>query len=365
MLIPGMATNSPTLGKRTASSYLLAIAELLMLASCANMQVTDARGRAAQSAATAALAAQSAAIAATHFASCAMAPIASPGFQAPPQIAKKPGYLELRVSVADKSGGPISGIKEADFVAYSSGIPLPIAYFHASMEAPVTIGLLIDTSGSMYLKLPTVRSALVDFLAKSDPCDELFMFAFTWRPYLLQPLTTDHAAVASHLMTLRAFGQTSMYDAIFDGLQILQRARYARNALLVITDGIDNTSNTTLAQVTVLARQQDVPIYVIGIGEPSTDQQAASSLDDVERVDAKALNELANSAGGQAFIVPASGNGFADAVASIGGRLGRGYTVGVITPTSGNSSVRPIALAVMNHPDAVVTTHIMVKPPVP
>lgn len=359
--------------------YFLAIAAPIALASCASPQVADdPQEIAAHAAAAKALAAQSAAIASTHFASCSMAAKPSPQFHVPPQIALKPGYLELNVSVVDKSGGSISDLKEADFVAYASGIPLPIAYFHDSVEAPVTVGLLVDTSGSMEPKLPTVRSALVDFLTKSDPCDELFLFAFTWRPYMLQPPTTDHAAVASHLMTLRAFGQTSMYDAIFDGLQILQKARYARKALLVITDGMDNTSRTSLKQVTALARQQDVSIYVIGIGEPPTNRQASSSWDDANRVDAEALNKLANSAGGQAFIVPPTGSEFADAVESVEGRLGRVYTIGVITPISGTQSVHPIAMSsstppasesavrlfVANHPDAVVTTH-MVKQPLP
>jgi len=356
--------------------YFLAIVALSMLVGCASTQAMDAQEIAAHAAAAKALAAQSAAIAATHFTACSMVPGPSSPFEAPSKIATKPDYLELSASVTDKSGGPISGLRESDFVPYSSAMPLPIAYFHEDVAAPVTVGLLVDTSGSMEPKLPTVRSALVDFLTKSDPCDELFMFAFTWRPYLLQPLTTDHAAVASHLMALRAFGQTSLYDAIYDGLQILQKARYARKALLVITDGMDNTSTTTLKQVTALARQQDVPIYVIGIGKPFTGQRLVSSYGDPEWVDADALHQLANVAGGQAFIVQSTGNEFADAVVSVDRRLGRGYTIGVITPISGTPPVPPnaksipappasesaVGLIVTNRPGAVVTTHVIGPP---
>jgi Ca-activated chloride channel family protein len=359
--------------------YFLAVAVLRALAACSMPPTADdAQEIAAHAAAAKALAAQSATIAATHFAYCSTAATPSPPIQAPPQIASRPGYLEFSATVTDKSGVPISGLKETEFAASSSGMPVPIVYFHESSDAPLTIGLLVDTSGSMEPKLPTVRSALVDFLSKSNPCDELFLFAFTWRPYMLQPPTTDHAAVASHLMTLRAWGQTSMYDAIFDGLQILQKARYARRALLVITDGMDNTSRTTLAQVTALARQQAVPIYVIGIGRLFTGQQLVSSYGDAEWVDAKALDQLANVAGGQASIVPSTGNQFADAVESVEERLSRSYTIGVIISNSGTPSVHPVAISspappasestvrliVANHPNAFVTTQI-IEPPHP
>ncbi len=339
---------------------LLAFAALLQFASCSTQPV------ARNSETASAIRAQ---LAAFHFPRCTSPPTARAALLAPPKIAGEPGYRELKVSVTGPAGASIPALGEKDFVAESSGVPVPIVYFQKPADTPVSLGILVDSSGSMTRKLRHVHDVIAGFLAKSNPCDEIFLFAFTNRPFLMHPLTTDHAAVASALMTIRhPYGPTGVYDAIFDGLKILQHGRYSDRALLVITDGIDNVSVTTLNQVSALARQQQVPIYVIGIGNPST-PPTSSSFEAITDVDANVLNRLASSARGKAYIVPLKGDAFARAVASIDRRLGRDYTIGVLAPVSAqplppsapnlSANKSPpesgIRVAVVNHPGVVAT----------
>jgi hypothetical protein len=122
---------------------------------------------------------------------------------------------------------------------------------------------------------------------------------------------------------------------------------------LVLTDGIDNTSQATLKQVTAAARQYGVPIYVIGIGDPDPHGVPNSFFgSDLRYLDAKALNQLADAADGQAFIVSIQGNGLADAVASIEAHFNPAYTIGLVMPAAGTSSTPPPAATVASTPRA-------------
>ncbi len=246
---------------------------------------------------------------------------------------------------------------------------------------PVTLGILIDTSGSMETKLPVVTNVMTNFLTRISPCDEFFMFAFSSRPFMLQPLTINHYLVLSRLELLHAFGQTSLYDTILDGLLMVQHGHYARKALLVLTDGMDNTSQATLKEVTAVARQRGVPIYVIGIGDPDPHGilHSAFAGNDSKNLDVKALNRLADAAGGRAYIVSIESNGLDDAVAAIEAQFNPTYTIGLVMPAatppiastatspsvpttappSASAASEPLRLTVVGHPDAVVTTRII------
>jgi hypothetical protein len=172
----------------------------------------------------------------------------------------------------------------------------------------------------------------------------------------------------------------------------------------VLTDGMDNNSQTTLKQVTAAARQHGVPIYVIGIGDPDPHGMSHSAfVGDSKNLDVKALNQLADAAGGRAYIVSLESNGLADAVASIEAQFNLTYTIGLVMPAAATSSPPPATIAttpptntltppaakpasttsptppatsaaanpplrltIPGHPDAVVTTHVIsANPPRP
>jgi len=159
----------------------------------------------------------------TQAAQCAATTMPPAAYLAPPGIANKPGYIELNASVAGQFGSPIVGLKQADFSVDTSGTALPIAFLRENTRVPVSIGILVDSSGSMQPKLPTVKLALAEFIGDLGPSDQVFLIVFTFKPFLLQPLTTDHRAVVQSLSKLRAFGQTSIYDPIVSGVGYLAR----------------------------------------------------------------------------------------------------------------------------------------------
>jgi VWFA-related protein len=298
--------------------------------------------------------------------SSATAPTA-PVLLAPHEIASKPGYLELKALVANQSGNPIPGLKQADFIADTSGMRLPIVFLHENAQAPMSIGILIDTSGSMSPKLDTIKLKLGEFIDGLSSSDEVCLIAFSSRPRLLQPLTTDHQAIVQKLSLLSAFGQTSIYDSIIQAVLAVRGASTSK-AILLITDGMDNASRARERDAVASLKETGVRMYAIGIGD--TNVTAASmplwfGADD--SVDAKGLQDMARDAGGEAFIVPPmaedDGKGFSSAVNAVSGMLGDSYSVGVVVPP--RTAASTLRLAIANHPDAVVTTRIVNSPPPP
>lgn len=290
---------------------------------------------------------------------------------APKDLAAKPGFTMLTVNVADAAHKPIGGLKEADFQTYAKAMTYPIAFFHHDGAAPESIALIIDTSGSMHPKLPIVSGALADFLYKLYPCDEIAVFAFSDRSYLLQPFTTDHQAAVQKLGLLRANGETALYDSIVTAIDYQQKsAHYPNRVIVVITDGIDNHSSATENDLITKSRTSGVQMFLIGIGDPNAPDSRQNiaigplvmNPDAIEQVDAKAISSLADASGGQAFIVPTvedkdDSGAFAKALASIGAALGQGYSLGIVLPQG--TSASSVTVAVPSHPDAIVTTRVV------
>jgi VWFA-related protein len=226
-----------------------------------------------------------------------------PVFVASPEIANKPGYLELNVYVANRSGSPIPGLKHDDFIADTSGRHLPIAFFHENVRTPISIGILIDTSGSMSPKLSTVQLKLAEFISGLSPSDEVFLIAFSTQPHLLQPLTADRRAVVQGLSQLHAFGQTSIYDSIVLAVGEFKTGNHTPKSIVLITDGMDNSSSVKEQDAVTSLKATGVRIYAIGIGDPNATDLPSIALGpfifggDVDRVDAKALQDMARDAG--------------------------------------------------------------------
>jgi VWFA-related protein len=291
-------------------------------------------------------------------------------FLAPPEVANKPGYIELKVSVTNRSGGAIPGLKRDDFIADTSGTHLPIAFFAENVRAPIAIGVLIDTSGSMAPKLSTVQLKLSEFINDLSPSDEVSLIAFSTQPHLLQPLTTDHPAVLQELSLLHGFGQTSIYDSIVLAVGKFNKTDLKPKAILLITDGMDNASSVKEPDAVRSLKATDVKIYAIGIGDPTATDMPGIALGpfifggDVDHVDAKALQDMARDAGGEAFIVPPvgkdDGKGFGKAVKTISNMISATYTIGVVVPAG--VSATDLRIAIAKNPTAVVTTHIVNRP---
>ncbi len=296
---------------------------------------------------------------------------------APADLVSRPGFTEFTTTVTDTSGALVASLKQSDFEVHSAAQSLPVAYFHNDAgAAPESIILVIDTSGSMHPKLPTVTRALGGFIGKLNSCDEIAIIAFSDQPYLIQPFTTDHLLAAGKLSILRANGETAIYDSIDKAVDAERKtAHYPARAIILITDGIDNKSTATKDEAIAKVKRSGAQLFLVGIGDPNVRPDSGSLAigpfvingGDIDRVDARTLKEFASATGGNAYVVRPTASGddtgnntatndeFPTAIAKIQGALGHGYTLGVVLPPG--VAAAAVTVAVPSHPDAKVTAH--------
>ena len=230
----------------------------------------------------------------------------------------------LPVVVTDKQGRYLSELERERFAVFDNGRPVPIELF-TNEDAPVTIGLVIDASGSMGSKLGDVIIAALAFARSSNPQDELFVVRFNDdvqhvirdRPFLF---ADDQAALHVALRSMRPDGRTALYDALVEGIDHLGRGSRARKALIVVSDGGDNASAATLDQVLARARESNATIYTLGIYEP----------DDLDK-NPGVLKSLARATGGERFL-PRSAGEMLKVCELIAREIRSGYTIGYVPP---------------------------------
>ena len=272
------------------------------------------------------------------------------------------GYEQVTVTVTDQNGRYVTGLQKGDFRIYVDGIQRPLEFLRQDLNTPVSIGILADTSGSMEPKLQQLRAAISQFIGDLNEQDDVFLFAFSNRPFLLQPFTTNHFLVRSRLALLHAYGQTALFDTIMDGLIMVRHGRYDKKALLVVTDGMDNASQATLQQVVGQARRMGVLIYSIGIGDPNSGGGVGIAIGpfmfggDMDRVDTQTLTELSNESGARTFVVREVGDGEAlrQDCAMISNELRQQYTAGFVAPDPSRPGYRSLKVDVPNRPDLSV-----------
>jgi Ca-activated chloride channel homolog len=201
--------------------------------------------------------------------------------------------VDLAVSVLDKNGKPISGIPRSAFQVFENNISQPIKVFRAE-DAPVSIGIVIDNSGSMRDKRARVAAAALALVKSSNTQDEEFIVDFNDDTYLDQPFTNDIKKLETTLARIDSQGGTAMRDAISLSIDYMkQAATRERKVLLVVTDGNDNSSNIELEPLVRKAQESEVLIYCIGLlsEEDAHDRKSAQH----------ALKELAEASGGQDY----------------------------------------------------------------
>jgi Ca-activated chloride channel homolog len=208
-------------------------------------------------------------------------------------IAVKVGMVVLHATVLDAKGTLVSGLDKEDFQVFEDGAPQQIDSF-THEDIPVTVGLVVDNSGSMGPKRTEVIMAALAFARSSNPQDQMFVVNFNEKVSFGLPddlLFTDEAAQLRAAMSrIAADGRTALYDAVAAALEHLKKGDRDKKVLIVISDGGDNASQHKLAQIMALARQSDAIIYTIGIFDEEDPDQ-----------DPGALRQLAKATGGQAF----------------------------------------------------------------
>jgi VWFA-related protein len=179
--------------------------------------------------------------------------------------------INVTATVTDSSGRFVPGLERTDFVVYEDDQPVDITHFSAE-RVPVSLGIVLDTSGSMAgEKITAARAALDRFLFDLlGPDDEIFLYRFDDAPHLVQGWTTDRNRVSAELKQVRADGATALYDAVAAALPLLESGRHRKKALLVISDGNDTSSRTDLQTLERLIRESDALVYAIGIDAQMT-----------------------------------------------------------------------------------------------
>jgi Ca-activated chloride channel homolog len=197
------------------------------------------------------------------------------------------------VTITDNLNRPVIGLDQENFQVFENKKPQEIKHF-SSEDTPVSIGVIVDTSGSMAEKLDRAREAVVQFCEAANPQDEFFMITFADTPRLATDFTNHSEELENDLLTARSKGRTSLLDAIYMGVHKMRTARYARKALLILSDGGDNHSRYSERDVKAAIKESDVMIYAVGTYDSYFSTQE-------ESLGPELLNSVAELTGGRAF----------------------------------------------------------------
>jgi len=211
--------------------------------------------------------------------------------------------VRLNASVIDGSGRTVDSLPESAFRVFEDGVPQTIRSFRHE-DLPVSLGILIDSSGSMYDKRAAVDAASLDLVKLSNPEDEAFLVDFSSEAYIDQDFTNSIAKLQQGLSYIKSSGGTALYDAVIASADYLSKnAKRSKQVLLIVTDGDDNASSATLEQTIRRVQDLDGPaIYCIGLlfGTDVTHAEARHSKE--------VLTELAEQTGGAAYFPHALGD---------------------------------------------------------
>jgi len=173
-------------------------------------------------------------------------------------------FVELHVTVTDNQGRPVGGLVQDNFKVTENQVDQPITVFKHE-DIPVSLGLIVDNSRSIEPRKTRLDTAALSFIEKSNPEDEAFIVHFDFDARLSQDFTTDRSKLEGTLAATKPYGETALYDSLLLGLDKMQDARHQKKALLLITDGIDNASKSTLVEVLERLRREQVLVYVVGL----------------------------------------------------------------------------------------------------
>lgn len=189
----------------------------------------------------------------------------------------------LKVSVTDPLNRSVTGLSKENFKVYEDKVEQEISSF-TQEASPVSVGILLDRSGSMKSNnnIQSARAALADFLREGNPEDEFFLIAFNQEAALVKDFTRDFASILAESAILQPSGQTAIWDAVYRGLDKMKAAKNERKALVLITDGEDNSSRYSCSEVREFAKESDTQIYAVG--EPGELGYGPSEIENVVRL---------------------------------------------------------------------------------
>lgn len=200
------------------------------------------------------------------------------------------------VTVTDSSNRFVLGLQKEDFHLSEDQVTQKVAHFSGE-DAPLSVGLVFDESGSMDYKLQTARAAVDQFLKTIGAGDEAFLVEFSDTAKVTVEFTTHPDEIRDAIKRVRPGGLTAMLDGIDVALREMKKAKNSRKAIVVISDGGDNNSKYTSAQIESLVREADVQVYAMGVFEPVLTIKLPGEQVSGPRL----LSEIATQTGGRAF----------------------------------------------------------------
>ena len=218
---------------------------------------------------------------------------AAPSHQDGYTIRTRVDLVVLRATVRDRKGAPVAGLGKEDFQVFEDKVPQQIESF-SHEDVPVTVGLVIDNSGSMRSKRSDVIDAALAFARSSNPEDQVFVVNFNEHVSMGLPVnvqfTGDQKQLEKALSRNKADGLTALYDAVAAALEQLKKGKWEKKVLIVISDGGDNASSHTLAQILSTVNQSSAILYTMGIFDPNDDDR-----------NPRVLKQLSKITGGESF----------------------------------------------------------------
>jgi len=223
------------------------------------------------------------------------------------------------VTITDPMSRLVTGLEKENFELFEGSAREEIKSF-SSEDAPVSLGVIFDSSGSMSSKMDRAKDAVMEFFRTANPQDEFFMITFSDEPEMVNDFTSSVDDIQGKLVFTVPQKRTALLDAIYMGVSKMRQAKYPKKALLIISDGGDNHSRYTEHEIKALVKEADVMVYAIGI----YDRYFQS---DEERLGPALLGEIAELTGGRAFTVE-NPNDLGDVATKIGVELRNQYVLG-------------------------------------
>ena len=223
------------------------------------------------------------------------------------------------VTITDPMNRLVTGLDKENFQLFEGNTHQDIRTF-SSEDAPVSLGVIFDSSGSMSSKMDRAKDAVIEFFKTANPQDEFFMITFSDEPEEVSDFTSSVDEIQNKLVFEVPRRRTALLDAIYMGVSKMRKAKYAKKALLIISDGGDNHSRYTENEIRSLVKEADVMIYAIGIYD-----RYASAIE--ERLGPQLLSDITELTGGRAFTID-NPNDLGDVATKIGVELRNQYVLG-------------------------------------
>lgn len=233
-----------------------------------------------------------------------------------PQIKVAVELVQVPVTVTDPYGRIVTGLEKKNFHIFEDTVEQEVVNF-SSDEVPVSIGLVLDLSGSIGGKMPIIRTGAVNFLHEGNPQDEFLAVGFRGHAELLSPFTSDPETLQSRMLYLTSHGMTALFDGVYLALAQINTAHNARRGIILISDGGENHSRHSEKDVYREFQEADTQFYTVGVfgGARTPEEQEGPTL----------LHELSERSGGRDF--SAGADSVPDIVQKIGEELRSEYVL--------------------------------------